>query len=272
MTKQIYPGEVLAGRYEVLRALGVGGMGEVYLARHIQESRLVAIKEIAPHLNRIPGALDRFLREVAISLSVNHPHVVRGEEYFDEPPLRFLVSEYIEGGSLEEVLKRAPLSEKTATALVRDIAAGLDAIHQQGIVHRDLKPSNVLITTDGRAKISDFGIASLGGNTTLTKTGSVVGTARYIPPEFFELGESDRRGDIYALGLIGYELVTGRPPFRAQTIAELVQEKLACNPESLFDDHELSAESPLRRVITKAMSTSLIARYSEAREILEALA
>ena len=268
--RRLSASDALRGKYEIIRHIGGGGMGEVYLGRDHVKKRYVAIKELSPQLTRIDGALARFLREVTISLSLEHPNVVQGIEYIDEP-LKLLVTEYIDGGNLSTVLERAPVIAKEALPIITQIAEGLRAIHAAGIIHRDLKPSNVLLTQEGIVKISDFGVASLGGEHTLTRTGAVVGTAKYIPPEFFELGECDGRGDIYAWGLIAFELMTGVAPFQARTLGELIKEKMKCSPTALMDLYGQALSQDLRKVLSKALSVSVLSRYLSAEELVEDL-
>ena len=133
--------------------------------------------------------------------------------------------EFVDGSDLSEMMRRNRVDWRRAVEILLQIASGLDAIHKAGIVHRDLKPENMLIATDGTVKISDFGVARLKGSITLTQAGAMVGTPKYVSPEYIETGECDHRGDIYALGVIGFELLAGRSPFRSTTRVSMMMER-----------------------------------------------
>ncbi|RMD87581.1 MAG: serine/threonine protein kinase, partial [Candidatus Dadabacteria bacterium] len=208
------PGTIFGQRYEIIRCLGSGGMGVVYLACDTEyRDFLVALKLLYPGIVDSPEARERFRNEIVASYRVNHKNVVRAFEYFDSDEYQAYAMEYIAGGDLADLMEGIspdnPLPEKKIADILFQISSGLNAIHSQGILHRDLKPENILLTPDGVVKINDFGVARLKGSITLTAVGAMVGTPKYVSPEYIESGHCDQRSDIYAVGIIGYELLTG---------------------------------------------------------------
>ncbi|MCB0339876.1 MAG: serine/threonine protein kinase, partial [Bdellovibrionales bacterium] len=225
------PGHLVGGRYEVIRCVGAGGMGAVYLACDPNYREfLVALKILYPGIIKSPETRERFRNEIVASYRVNHKNVVRAYEYFDEGDIQAYAMEYIDGGDLSEWildedgnLHALPLED--VVRILHQIACGIEAIHAAGIVHRDLKPENILLTKDGVAKISDFGVARLSGGISLTAVGAMVGTPKYVSPEYVELGECDHRGDLFAVGIMGFELLTGRTPFHAESRVSVMMER-----------------------------------------------
>ena len=264
-------GQVVKDRYEIQRCLGSGGMGSVYLAKDRTSGELVALKEIAPAVTALPGVTQRFRDEISVQTKIVHKHVVRAIDYVDEGSLQALIVEYVDGGHLGMRMGRGRLPVEELLSVLLQIAIGLEAIHASGVVHRDLKPENILLTREGEVKITDFGVAGLGRETTLTKAGALVGTAKYVPPEFVETGECDFRGDIYALGVLAFELVTGVSPFKSGDLKGLILERFKVTIRE--DLQVLAPECPaeLRRIVAKAMSLSLAQRYQRARELINDL-
>jgi serine/threonine-protein kinase len=211
------PADVIAGRFRLERLLGSGGMSEVWLARDLELERQVAVKLLSS-----AGTAPRFEREARSAASLSHPNLVGVFDYGQFEGRLYLVLEYVPGGTLAERLS-APLADEEVAGIARDIAAGLAHAHEHGIVHRDLKPSNVLFDGEGRAKIADFGVARALSDATLTTTGAVVGTAQYMAPEQATGGEVGPESDVYAFGVILFELLAGRPPFEAEhPVAEML--------------------------------------------------
>ncbi len=203
------------GRYRLDRALGSGGMAIVYLAHDRELERVVAVKRLADNLSHDRSFRDRFLREAQLAAPLSHPNVVRVYDFGHDPDGRpFIVMEYLEGGSLAEALAReGALSPARVVAVARDCCAGLAYAHAAGLVHRDLKPQNLLLDLDGRVKIADFGIArTLDDGTSLTLTGSVLGTAGYLAPEQAGGAQVTAAADIYGLGVTLHQLATGTMP------------------------------------------------------------
>jgi eukaryotic-like serine/threonine-protein kinase len=204
------PSDVIAGRFRLERLLGRGGMSEVWLAHDLELERPVAVKLLSS-----AGTAPRFEREARSAASLSHPNIVGVFDYGQVDGRPYLVLEYVPGGTLAERLS-APVPDEEVAEIARDIAAGLAHAHEHGIVHRDLKPSNVLFDGEERAKIADFGVARALSDATLTTTGAVVGTAQYMAPEQASGGEVGPESDVYAFGVILFELLTGRPPFEAE--------------------------------------------------------
>lgn len=202
------------GRYRLDRALGSGGMAIVYLAHDRELDRVVAVKRLADNLAHDRSFRDRFLREAQLAAPLSHPNVVRVYDFGHDPDGRpFIVMEYVEGGSLAEALARdGALSPARVVAVARDCCAGLAYAHAAGLVHRDLKPQNLLLDSDCRVKIADFGIARTLDGTSLTLTGSVLGTAGYLAPEQAGGEQVTAAADIYGLGVTLHQLVTGTMP------------------------------------------------------------
>ena len=202
------------GRYRLGRPLGSGGMAIVYLAHDRELDRVVAVKRLADNLSHDRSFRDRFLREAQLAAPLNHPNVVRVYDFGHDPDGRpFIVMEYVEGGSLAEALARdGALNPARVVAVARDCCAGLAYAHATGLVHRDLKPQNLLLEPDGRVKIADFGIARTLDGTSLTLTGSVLGTAGYLAPEQAGGAQVTAAADIYGLGVTLHQLATGTMP------------------------------------------------------------
>jgi serine/threonine protein kinase len=210
--------EVIAGRYRLEKRLGAGGMAEVWSALDVDLDRTVAVKLLAPHADRL-----RFEREARAAAALSHPNICVLYSYGETGGRPFMVFEYLPGGSLEDRLAPGrPLPDGDTQRIAVEIAAGLAHAHARGLVHRDLKPSNVLFDAEGRAKISDFGIARLGDAEGLTAAGTVLGTAAYISPEQAAGGEVTPASDVYAFGVILYRMLTGRLPFESKDALEMV--------------------------------------------------
>ena len=198
--------------YRVLEKLGEGGMGVVYKAQDTKLDRLVALKFLPAHISAGSGELDRFFQEAKAAAGLNHPNIctIHGIEEADGK--NFIVMEFVDGQTLQE--KKSSLSMKQALDVGIQIAEGLAAAHEKGIVHRDIKPENIMFRKDGRVQIMDFGLAKLRGASRMTKEGSTVGTAGYMSPEQVQGQETDNRSDIFSLGVLLYEMLSGQPPFK----------------------------------------------------------
>jgi serine/threonine-protein kinase len=215
------PGASFKG-FEVLEVLGQGGMGVVYKARQQSLNRLVALKLLNSQLATSEEFAARFDREAKVLASLNHPNVVQVFDFGKEDGLFYLVMEHVDGPTLEDVMKKKGDPANFPRA-VRDVAKGLERVHQAGLVHRDVKPSNILMAKDGTAKISDFGLAiETEGSQKLTQSGMFVGTPHYVSPEHAQGKKVDGRSDLYSLGVILFEGYAGRPPFQAPSAAALL--------------------------------------------------
>ncbi len=226
-------GEVLAGRYEIARALGAGGMGVVYAARDLELDEVVALKVLhAPSGSEDAAALDRFRHELRMARRISHPHVVRTHDIGEAAGRRFITMEYVDGWSLAQLLERRGTLPLEATVVIgKQLCRALDVVHGQGVVHRDLKPQNVLLTRGGEVKLTDFGIAELDRPPSLESATAVPrGTLAYMAPEQL-LGEPiDARTDLYATAAVLCECLTGSPPYPATTPESLLARALAGGP------------------------------------------
>lgn len=227
-------GDVIADRFRVERLLGMGGMGVVYLAHDLKLDVDVALKLLRPELASRPDAFERFRQELLLARQVSSPHVVRIHDLVQHGPAWLISMDFVAGESLEHRLDRGgPLPPAEAIAITRQLALGLAAAHQRQVVHRDLKPANVLLTEGGDALITDFGVARSAGVTGITGSGVVIGTPDYLSPEQARAETVDGRSDLYALGLILFEMLTGKLPFRDGTPAEMLAQRIVRNPPSV---------------------------------------
>ena len=256
------------GRYRILEPLGRGGMARVYRAYHPQLDRYVALKLLRFDLADETAFLSRFQREARAVANLRHPHIVQVFDFDVEGDLTYMVMEYLEGDTLKARLddyrrrnQRMPLGE--IVRIMLDVLDGVAYAHSEGVVHRDLKPANILLTKRGQAVISDFGIATMIGGTKLTATGALMGTPEYMAPEQGLQGQSDARSDLYALGVILFELLTQRIPFEAETPLATMLRHIQ---DPLSPPHELDEEIPpsLERVVIKALAKSPDDRYPDA--------
>ena len=271
-------GSVLAERYHILKRIGEGGMGRVYLGEHVKMNRQCAIKVMSPSLVNDAESASRFAREASSAARIIHPNVAAVFDYGESEGLVYLVMEYVDGEPLSRLLAReAPFSLERAVELARQIADGLGAAHELGIVHRDLKPDNILVTRSrsGRevAKVVDFGIAKAmqeGAGEALTRTGLVIGTPEFMSPEQLLGDPIDARSDLYALGCILHLMLTAAPAFDAPTREQMIKRRLSENPPHA---QELDPGIPdsIDRVIVKLLARTPDERYGSAAEVRDAL-
>jgi serine/threonine protein kinase len=221
------------GRYRVVRVLGDGAMGKVVLAQDGELDRAVAVKVLDEQLAQDPSFRARFSREARVAASLSHPNIVTVFDVGEAEGRPFIVMEYIEGRTLDTRLRdEGPLPVDEVVRIGRQVAEGLEAAHANGLVHRDLKPSNLIEREDGTVKIADFGIARSVDATALTEEGSIVGTAAYLAPEQAEGGTVSQQTDLFALGVVLYELLTGRQPWKVDSLAALAARRQAPTPEA----------------------------------------
>jgi eukaryotic-like serine/threonine-protein kinase len=219
------------GRYELGSVVGRGGMALVYRARDLERGEVVAVKVLADNLAADPELRRRFAREALLAERLSHPNVVSVLAHGETDGRAYIVLEYVDGRSLADELKSAGrLPAERVIELGAQAAAGLAHAHEQGLVHRDVKPHNLLLAKDGTLKVSDFGIARLVDGTQLTQIGTVLGTAEYLAPEQAAGEETTGAADVYALGAVMYELLTGEPPYRASTLAGLLASRRDSDP------------------------------------------
>ncbi len=260
---------VLNDRYEIHRRLARGGMAQVYLARDRSLDRPVAVKELVPEFATDPSFVERFRREAQAAANLSHPNVVGVYDWGAQDGTYFIVMEYVDGPSLSRVLRSdGPFHPRRAAEIAAEVAGGLGFAHSRGVVHRDVKPGNVLLTRSGQAKVTDFGIARAlsSPDEDLTQAGSVMGTATYFSPEQAQGLPVDPRSDLYSLGVVLYELVTGRPPFSGETPLAIaykhVQDQPA-PPSTLMSGLPTSLEAIIMKLLSKRPED----RYASAEDL-----
>ena len=266
------PGTVLAERFRIESMLGMGGMGVVYRATDLDLGIPVAIKVLRPEIAARPDAFERFRNELLLARQVSSPHVLRIHDIARDGARWLISMDLVEGKPLDRLLdERGPLPVDEALAIARQVALGLGAAHAQGVVHRDLKPSNVLVDAEGRAWVGDFGIArSLGGSGGLTHTGQVVGTPDYLSPEQARAEPVDARSDLYTLGLVLYELLSGRLPFSGGTPAEAISQRMVARPPPI---RQLRADVPawVERLLDRLLQSRPSRRLPDAAAVVHAI-
>jgi serine/threonine-protein kinase len=262
--------QVFTNRYEIQRHLARGGMAEVYVARDLLLDRPVALKVLFPELSADQTFVERFRREAQAAANLNHPNVVSVYDWGEEGSTYFIVMEYVDGPTLRDLVRQEGRLHPTRAADIgADIANALSFAHRNGVIHRDVKPGNVLITRTGQVKVTDFGIAraardSAGEN--LTQTGTVMGTATYFSPEQAQGQAIDQRSDVYALGVVLYEMVTGRPPFQGDNPVAIAYQHVQETP---IPPAQLNPDVPpeLQAVILRALAKRPDDRYPTANDL-----
>jgi len=263
------PGQVIAGRYRIVALAGRGGMGEVYRAEDLTLSQVVAMKFLPESLAQDAAALARFHSEVRTARQVSHPNVCRVFDIGDVNGVPFLSMEYVDGEDLASVIRRiGRLSPDKATEIARQICAGLAAAHERGVIHRDLKPANVMLDGAGKIRITDFGLASVAAS--IQGADARAGTPAYMAPEQLAGREVTVRSDIYSLGLILYEILTGKRAFDAATLTELTKQRASgtiTSPATLVRD----LDPLIERVILRCLQSDSSLRPSSALQVTAAL-
>jgi serine/threonine protein kinase len=218
-------GEPLRG-YRLLEQIGDGAFGVVYRATQPQIGREVAIKAVLPELANHPDFVRRFEREAQIVARLEHPHIVPLYDYWREPDAAYLVMRFLRGGSVETLLEAGPLEQSRAASILDQVAAALSAAHRQGIVHRDVKPGNVLLDEEGNAYLTDFGVALDAGSPERSSGTMIRGSPGYLSPEQVRLDPASPQSDIYALGIVAYEMLAGTHPFAGTSLLALLDRHL----------------------------------------------
>src|SRR3989441_6984357 len=264
----LYPGTILGQRYEILQILGEGGMGSVYKARDRELNRMVALKVIRPDLAGNQSIIDRFKQELLLSHQVTHKNVIRIYDLSEAEGMKFITMEYIEGEDLHTLIhEKQKLSPEAAVEIMQQVCRALEAAHSVGVIHRDLKPQNVMRDKAGRILVMDFGLARTLEGGGMTQTGALIGTMDYMSPEQALGKDLDQRSDLFALGLIFYELLTGKMPFKAESaVASLL--KRTQQRAAPVSSHDAAIPRALSNLVGKCLEPDLKLRYQSASEIL----
>jgi len=262
-------GDIL-GDYQVTGVLGRGGMGKVFRVRSLVSDREEAMKVVLPDLDENPGLADRFLREIKVHASLQHPNIAVLHTALRIEGRLVMIMELVEGVSLEETLRRGRVDVPVAIHYTSQILSALAFAHERGVIHRDIKPANILIAAGGNVKLTDFGIARPTGATRLTGVGLAVGTLAYMSPEQIRSGPVDARSDIYSLGIMLYEMVTGLHPIQADTEHAVMNAQLNVMPS---DPATVNPQVPqaVSAVIMRALAKEPGQRFQTAREFQAAL-
>src|ERR687884_2324746 len=266
--------ELFADRYKLDRRLGVGGMATVQLAFDTRLERYVAVKLLAEHLAEDSSFVSRFRREALAAARLVHPNIVQVFDFgLDEGTSRnYIVMEFVDGESCAEILRdHGPMGTREAVGVLAQACRGLDYAHRNGVVHRDVKPGNLLRSRDGMIKLADFGIAKAAEQSDITKVGSVLGTAAYLSPEQARGEPAGPASDLYALGVVSYQLLAGRLPFDAPSLTALARQQETAAPTPL---HEVDREIPraLSLVVARSLARTPEDRFADAAEMERALA
>jgi eukaryotic-like serine/threonine-protein kinase len=265
--------DVLGGRYRLARLIGAGGMATVHEAEDTALGRRVAIKVLQPQYAADSAFVARFDREARAIAALNHPGIVQVYDVGNDGGTAYIVEEFVDGHPLKELLRGGPLPTDRIIDVGVQVAKALDYAHQAGVVHRDVKPQNILVSPRGQAKLVDFGIAATPGSLGSTDSGSLFGTAHYLAPEQAQGQPTSRATDVYSLGVVLYEMATGRPPFEGQTALEIANKHVSEAPEppSLANS---TVPPRLEQAILRALSKEPSRRQSTgaelARELLQA--
>jgi predicted Ser/Thr protein kinase len=261
---------MLADKYKIAEVIGRGGMGIVYRAEDTKLKRFVALKFLPPELIRNKEAKERFVLEAQTAAALSHPNICTIHEINEEDGKSFIVMEYVEGQSLKEKLQKDPLKIDEALGIAIQVVEGLEKAHTKGIIHRDIKSANIMITKEGQAKIMDFGLAKVKGGTLLTREGTTLGTVAYMSPEQARGEEVDHRSDIWSLGVVLYEMLSGELPFKGDREASILYSVVHEEPKPL---KEIKRDLPteMTQIIHRALKKKPGFRYSSAAEMLKDL-
>jgi len=262
------PGMLLAQRYEIVQILGQGGMGAVYKATDREVGRTVALKVIRPDLARDKAIVDRFKQELLLAHQVTHRNVIRIYDLSEADGMKFITMEYVEGENLLTLIhQKKKFSPEESVEIMQQVCRALEAAHSVGVIHRDLKPQNIMRDRTGRILVMDFGLARTLEGDGMTQSGALVGTMEYMSPEQALGKPLDQRSDIFALGLIFYEMLTGQMPYRADsTLASLI--KRTQERVSPVSDHDSTIPRSVSNIVTKCLERDLDLRYKTAAELL----
>ncbi len=260
--------KIFGGRYEVLERIGSGGMAIVYKAKDVLLNRVVTIKVLREQFVSDEDFIRRFRREAQSVASLSHPNIVSVYDVGKEGDTEYIVMEYVEGRNLKEIIREyAPLSTEQSVNLARQVTLAIQNAHDHHIIHRDIKPHNILVTADGHAKVTDFGIARAVSSATVTHTGDIVGSVHYLSPEQAKGLQSNEQSDIYSLGIVLYELITGKVPYDGETPITIALKHLQEQPV-LPSKINPRIEKEFETVIMRAIAKSPEKRYLSAKDLL----
>ena len=267
----ISKGTLVAGKYKIIDEVGAGGMGVVYKAEDLKLKRSVALKFLPPHLMDAPELKERFLIEAQAAAALSHPNICVIHEVGESEDRPYIAMEFVEGETLREKIKRGPLEPAEALDIAGQIAAGLGEAHRKGIIHRDVKSANIMVTESGQAKVMDFGLAKLRGGSSLTRTQTTLGTIAYMSPEQARGDELDGRTDLWSLGVVLYETLTGKLPFAGDHDQTVIYSILHRDPEPLMKARPGLAPG-LAQVVGQALAKKPADRYQTMEEFREDIA
>ena len=259
-------GVILGERYEIISRIGSGGMADVYKAKDHKLNRFVAVKVLKPEFREDTTFIRKFKSEAQAAAVLTHPNIVNVFDVGDDNGVYYIVMELIEGITLKEYIsKKGKLSVKEATSIAIQVSMGLEAAHSHGIVHRDVKPQNIIISMDGKVKVTDFGIARAASSNTISS--NVMGSVHYSSPEQVRGGYSDEKSDIYSLGITMYEMVTGKVPFDGDTTVAIAIKHLQ---EEIVPPSVYTPELPhsLEQIILKCTQKSVDRRYQNMEDVI----
>lgn len=261
---------ILGNRYEIIKKIGDGGMAFVYKAKDILLNRIVAVKVLRPEFVDDDEFLGKFKREAEAVASLSHPNIVNVYDVGEDGKVHYIVMEYVDGQNLKEIIKNeGTLDEYTSLDITKQIAKALSAAHKNGIIHRDIKPHNILISNEGRVvKVADFGIAKAVSNSTMTNIGSIIGSVHYFSPEQAKGKFVTNNADLYSLGIVLYEMIIGKVPFRGDSPISIALQHI--NDEIEFTSEEqVNIPQSVRTIIKKLTEKSSVDRYQSAEEVIE---
>ena len=267
---RLQKGTTIAGRYTIIGELGRGGMGVVCQAEDTRLQRSVALKFLPRELTHVPEIKERFMREARAAAALDHPHICTVYEFDEVEEEAFISMAYIEGQSLRKKVESGPLELDQALGIATQVAEGLQLAHKKGIVHRDIKSANIMVTEDGQAKIMDFGLARVAGSTMLTREGSTMGTVAYMSPEQTQGEEVDYRTDIWSFGVVLYEMLTGKLPFKGEHEQSVIHSILKEKPKPIT---EFKSDIPksIEEVVNKALEKDPDKRYRKIDDLINDL-
>src|SRR5215208_3789760 len=266
----IAPDTLVDGRYRIIRRLGSGGMADVYCAEDTQLGREVALKLLYRRIAEDEEFVERFRREASSAAGLQHPNVVQVFDRSEWDGTYYIAMEFLEGRNLKQIVRdHGPLEPALAVDIVLQILKAARFAHRRGVVHRDIKPHNVIVDAEGRAKVTDFGIARA-GSSDMTETGSIMGTAQYLSPEQAQGHPVDARSDLYAVGVVLYELLTGRVPFDAESAVTIALKQVSEEPVPP-SQYNPAISDQLEDVVMRALQKDPAFRFNDAEEFIVAL-